>query len=56
MWSTGRRSPCYQPLTKAARGVRTVTIVLNKATLNGSTCYVLSEFPDIMRDLGLAAI
>jgi len=43
-------------LTQAARGVRTVTIVLNKTTLNGRTWYVLSAFPDIMRDLGLVAM
>ena len=32
--------------------VRTVTVVLNKTTLQGRTWYVLSAFPDIMRDLG----
>ncbi len=41
---------------QAGRSVRTVTIVLNKTTLNGRTWYVLSAFPDIMRDLGLTAM
>ena len=32
--------------------VKTVTVVLNKTTIGGRTWYVLSAFPDIMRDLG----
>lgn len=41
---------------QAVRSVRTVTILLNKTTLNGRTWYVLTAFPDIMRDLGLTAM
>lgn len=40
-------------LTQATRDVRTVTIVLNKTSLNGRTWYVLTAYPDVMRDIGL---
>jgi hypothetical protein len=33
--------------------IKTVTVVLARTTLNGRTWYVLTAFPDIMRDLGL---
>lgn len=36
--------------------IKTVTVVLNKTTLHGRTWYVLTAFPDIMRDLGLMAM
>ena len=32
--------------------IKTVTVVLNKTTLHGRTWYVLTAFPDILRDLG----
>lgn len=35
------------------QAVNTVTVVLNKTALNGRTWYVLTAFPDILRDLGL---
>ena len=36
--------------------IKTVTVILNKTTLQGRTWYVLTAFPDIMRDLGLVAM
>lgn len=36
--------------------IKTATIVLNKTTLHGRTWYVLSAFPDILRDLGRMAM
>lgn len=40
-------------LAQATRDVRTVMIVLNKTSLNGRTWYVLTAYPDVMRDIGL---
>ena len=34
-------------------GFNPVTVVLNKTNLNGRTWYVLSAFPDVVRDSGL---
>ena len=40
----------------AGQPVRTATIILNKTVANGRTWYVMTAFPDIMRDLGLVAM
>jgi hypothetical protein len=53
----GVLNPAKNPLATgpvyAALKIRTVTVVLARTTLHGRTWYVLTAYPDILRDLGL---
>ncbi len=47
------KNPIVPGAVQASLRVKTVSVVLAKTNLNGRTWYVLTAFPDIMRDLGL---
>ena len=50
------KNPNFPGVVQGSLRIKTVTVVLAKTNLNGRTWYVLSAFPDIMRDLGLVAM
>lgn len=50
------KNPTFPGAVQGSLRIKTVTVVLAKTNLNGRTWYVLTAFPDIMRDLGLTAM